>query len=332
MARKVLVTGACGFIGSNLADRLCGMGVEVIGVDNLSRPGSEHNLAFLEPRAGFTHRKVDVTDWSALSQIFSADGPFDAVYHLAAQVAVTTSYTDRISDFRINAEGSFNVIEAAKQFSPGAFCLYASTNKVYGHLIVDEPVGNNFALDPYTPYGVSKATGELYFREYGRPEIGLATCSLRQSCIYGERQFGVEDQGWVAWFTAANLLDMPVTVYGDGQQVRDLLYVSDLVDLYLIAWEKRLTGSYPVGGGRDNAINVKSALAKIEAITGKPFIAKGEGPMRAGDQPYFVADNSWAVEAGIGWQPKIGVEEGIHKLVAALTSKKEELRRIFANR
>lgn len=332
MTQKVLVTGACGFIGSNLVDRLCHQGIDVVGVDNLARDGSKHNLAFLAPKSNFTHRKVDVTDWSALAEVFREDGPFDAVYHLAAQVAVTTSYTDRISDFRINAEGSFNVIEAVKQFSPGAYCLYASTNKVYGHLIVDEPVGNQFGLDPYTPYGVSKATGELYFREYGRSEIGLTTCCLRQSCIYGERQFGVEDQGWVAWFTAANLLDMPVTIYGDGQQVRDLLYVSDLIDLYLVAWTKQLSGSYPVGGGVANAINVKAALARIEQMTGKQFVSKGEGPMRAGDQPYFVADNGWTVEAGIDWQPKVGVAEGIEKLVNSLTEKKEELRAIFARR
>lgn len=330
MTEKVLVTGSCGFIGSNLVARLCEDGIDVVGVDDLSRKGSEYSHQALASYGNFSQRKVDVSDWSALSRVFRDDGPFDAIYHLAAQVAVTTSYLDRTADFRINAQGTFNVIEGANQFSHGAYCLYASTNKVYGHLIVDEPVGMQHKMDPYTPYGVSKAVGELYFREYGRPEFGIDTCCLRQSCIYGERQYGVEDQGWVAWFTAANLLSMPVTIYGDGHQIRDLLYVTDLIDLYKLAWRNRLTGSYPVGGGIGNSISVKTALELIEATTGKKFVSRGEGPTRAGDQPFFVADNSWAEAPNLGWQPKIGIEEGVRKLVESLSSRMDHLKQIFA--
>jgi CDP-paratose 2-epimerase len=324
------VTGSCGFIGSNLVERLCSDGIKVVGVDDLCRNGSEYNLQSLSRFSNFVHHKVNVSDRNVLSDIFQKDGPFDAIYHLAAQVAVTTSYVDPGADFRVNAQGSFNVIECAHRFSPKAYCLYASTNKVYGHLIVDEPVGMQHNLDPYTPYGVSKAVGELYFREFGRDEFGLETCCLRQSCIYGDRQFGVEDQGWVAWFMAANLLGMPVTVYGDGQQVRDLLYITDLIDLYQLAWRKRLVGSYPVGGGATNAISVKAALNLIETVTGQKFASKGHGPARAGDQPYFVADNSWASDLKLGWQPQISVEVGMRRLNNSLRSRTDQLKKIFA--
>lgn len=230
---KAIVTGACGFIGTCLSLRLMEIGVEVVGIDNLSRPGSELNLGELVQHDLFSIKRVDLSHSARVHDVFSKIGEVDAVFHLAAQVAVTTSYVDRQRDFLDNAGASFNVIESVKRFTPGAYCLYASTNKVYGHIEVAEPVGLDKPLDPYTPYGVSKATGELYFREYGREEVGLKTCALRQSCIYGHHQFGVEDQGWVAWFAIANMLGFPITIYGDGRQVRDLLFVDDLVALYL---------------------------------------------------------------------------------------------------
>jgi CDP-paratose 2-epimerase len=171
----------------------------------------------------------------------------------------------------------------------------------------------------------------MYFTEYGRPEFGMATCSLRQSCIYGHQQFGVEDQGWVAWFSIANLLGRDVMVYGDGHQVRDLLFVEDLVNLYLLLWERRLTGVYPVGGGEANAISVAQGLDKIAAITGRPFKSLGHEEARPGDQPYFVADLSWVGRLGLAWSPKIGVDEGLRAMIDWQRGHLEEIRAAFAS-
>lgn len=311
---RVVITGACGFIGSCLAHRLLDLGHEVIGLDNLCRKGTEINAHELTDRGMPLHR-VDLGVGPKIMETFREIGDVDAVFHLAAQVAVTTSYRDRYRDFLDNAAGSFHVIESVKRYSGHAYCLYASTNKVYGHLKVEHPVGLEYPLDPYTPYGVSKAVGELYFSEYGREEIGLRTCSLRQSCIYGHHQFGVEDQGWVAWFTIANLFDLPITIYGDGNQVRDLLYVDDLVDLYLELWERRITGVYPVGGGPGNAISLKDCLELVPKVTGKPFADVRHAPTRPGDQPYFVADVSWLEDTPLQWRPRTGIEEGIARMV-----------------
>jgi CDP-paratose 2-epimerase len=308
--KKVIVTGACGFIGTCLTNRLLSDGVEVIGIDNLSRPGTENNLRELMPREGFTLRRIDLAHGEKTEAAFAEIGVVDAVFHLAAQVAVTTSYENPRNDFFDNAQASFNVIESVRRYTPGAYALYASTNKVYGHIEVASPVGLNHPLDPYTPYGVSKATGEMYFTEYGRPETGISTLSLRQSCIYGHHQYGVEDQGWMAWFAIANLLDLPITIYGDGKQVRDLLFVDDLIELYLTAFKKRLNGALPVGGGSSNMISLKEGLDLIASITGKPFSNLGYGPVRPGDQPYFVADLAWTESKNIDWKPKMGVREG----------------------
>ncbi len=313
--KKVIITGACGFIGTCLAKRLLARGDTVVGIDNLSRPGSELNAQELAG-AGFTLHRIDLSHCDKSAELFARLGPADAVFHLAAQVAVTSSYQDRRQDFWDNAAASFNVIEAVQRHCPGAWCYYASTNKVYGHIAVQQPVGPSFPLDPYTPYGVSKAVGEMYFTEYGRPELGLTTCSFRQSCIYGHHQFGVEDQGWMAWFAIANLLGKPITIYGDGQQVRDLLFVDDLVDLYLECWDRRYTGVHPVGGGPANAISLSQGLELIARTTGKPFCEVRREPTRPGDQPYFVADISWAERQGLRWKPAIGVEDGVARLVS----------------
>lgn len=330
--KKAIITGACGFIGSCLAKRLLSHDVEVFGIDNLSRAGTEFNSIDLQKHRGFRLSRVDLSDTSKSMNVFKKIGNVDAVFHLAAQVAVTTSYEDRMLDFSDNAKASLNVLEGVKIHSPGAYCLYASTNKVYGHITASKPVGTDFILDPYTPYGVSKATGELYFTEYGRDEIGLKTCSLRQSCIYGHSQYGVEDQGWMAWFAIANLLDRQICIYGDGKQVRDLLYVDDLIDLYLEAYQVGLTGSWPVGGGVDQSINLKQGLSMIEAYTRKPFANMQHGDIRPGDQPYFVADNSWTKKQGIGWKPKINVDTGVSRMIDWIQDHLQDIRFLLASR
>lgn len=322
---KVVVTGACGFIGSRLAHRLLERGEEVFGIDNLSRRGSEHNAGRLG-EAGMRLLRADLSSPQAADEALAEIGSADAVFHLSAQVAVTRSYQDPGLDFRDNAAATFNVIDGIRRRMPGAYCLYASTNKVYGHLAVDRPVGMGQPMLPYTPYGVSKAVGELYFTEYGRPEFGLTTCSLRQSCIYGPNQFGVEDQGWVAWFSAANLLGLEITIYGDGRQTRDLLFVEDLVDLYLLLWERRLTGVYPVGGGADNVLSVAQGIQRISEITGRPFASVRHEAERPGDQHYFVADLSWVKELDLPWSPKVGTEQGLRAMIQWQRDHLEEIR------
>lgn len=322
---RVLITGCSGFIGTCLALRLQELGVEVIGIDNFSRSGSEVNALELESRE-MRLLRLDVAAEGELFDAWAEIGEVDAVFHLAAQVAVTWSYEDPVQDFRDNAVGSFNVIEGARRFSPSAYCLYASTNKVFGNIEVLEPVGVDQPLDPYTPYGVSKAVGDLYFREYARPGLDVSTCVLRQSCIYGHHQYGVEDQGWVAWFAVANRLKLPITVFGDGRQVRDLLWVDDLVDLYLECWNKRLEGVYPVGGGKANSTDLRSVLDQIVSESGNGFTDISYRDPRLGDQPYFVADLRWLDEVGLDWRPQIGVGEGVARLVTWVADHEEFVR------
>jgi len=310
MVKKVIITGACGFIGACLSERFINSGVEVLGMDNLSRNGSEYHAGDLRGDK-FTLYRLDISDSQKVFDLFAEIGPVDAVFHLAAQVAVTTSYDKRRVDFMDNAVASFNIIEAVKRYTPDAYCIYASTNKVFGKLNTSQPVGNDFPLNPYTPYGVSKAVGEMYFTEYGRKEIGLRTCCFRQSCIYGHKQFGIEDQGWIAWFTIANILKLPITIYGDGLQIRDLLFVEDLIDLYLLALDKELTGVYTVGGGELNAINLKDSLVLIQNYSRQKFENVVNSDFRPGDQEYFVADLKWVDELKLSWKPSVSVNDGV---------------------
>ena len=260
-----MVTGGAGFIGSNLADALLGAGGTVTVFDDLSRQGSELNLAWLEARHPDRLRFVrgDVRDAAAVAEVVTGA---DVVYHLAGQTAVTTSVADPRSDFEANLLGTFNVLEAARRSPAPPIVVYASTNKVYGSLehiaLVEHATRHDFAdlssgidetqpLDPQSPYGCSKGSAELYVRDYHRL-YGLRTISFRQSCIYGPRQMGVEDQGWVAWFVRAAVRGEAITIFGDGKQVRDLLYVDDLIDAYVRAVDRIETTAgqvFNVGGG-----------------------------------------------------------------------------------
>jgi CDP-paratose 2-epimerase len=326
---SALITGACGFIGTCLSRRLCTDGTAVFGIDNLSRKGTSLNARELSKLPGFELVETDAADFDALERVFKQRGPFDFIAHLSAQVAVTKSYIDPAQDFRDNAIASFNIVECARRHSPRAYLLYASTNKVYGHVHFASPVGLSAAFNPCTPYGVSKGAGELYFLEYGRREIGLRTVSFRQSCIYGHHQFGVEDQGWLAWFAIANLLGKPVTIYGDGKQTRDLLYVDDLVELYLEALARDLRGVYPVGGGPSTALNLTTALSLIEELTGTKFKNISHAAERPGDQPYFVADPSWTAAAGLAWKPSTNVRDGLGALISWARKHLDEIRSLL---
>src|SRR5215475_14354395 len=264
-----LITGGAGFIGSNLADYYLSRGNPVTILDDFSRPGSERNLAWLRQRHGGRLQVVRADVAQAGSGLTDAVRSADVVFHLAAQVAVTTSVADPEHDFRVNAWGTFNVLEAARRSPSKPVVVYSSTNKVYGKLAdlgiverggryayesVEGGVGEDRALDPYSPYGCSKCAGDQYALDYARI-YGLKTIVFRQSCIYGPRQFGMEDQGWLAWFAIRASEGAPVTIYGDGKQVRDALFVGDLIRAYdsAVARIETTAGkAYNVGGGCEN--------------------------------------------------------------------------------
>ena len=325
---NVLVTGGCGFIGTHAAMRFSTLGHRVTLLDDLSRPGAEANLAWL--RAGYTCAfvRADVTDEAALARIVG-EGGFDLVLHLAAQTAVTTSVREPRHDFRVNLVGTFNVLEAVRRHLPRAIVLNASTNKVYGPLstlraeetatrfeIPDRPAGidERTPVDFHSPYGCSKGAAEQYALDYARI-YGLRTVSFRQSCIYGERQFGVEDQGWVAWMAIAHVLGRPITVYGNGKQVRDLLFVDDVIDAYLAAIARidDVAGTaLNLGGGAANALSILELFEHLEKLSMRP-VRHGFDARRPGDQAVFISDNGLAARQ-LGWAPRIGVAEGLGRL------------------
>ncbi len=329
MTKKYLVTGGAGFIGSNFVHRLLSRGEDVIIYDNLSRSGSRINLKWLRETFGEKVQLVqgDIRDFEKLA---TAIRGVDVVTHLAAQVAVTTSVTNPREDFEINALGTFNVVEASRLSGSNPVILYASTNKVYGGMeevrtremstryeYADHPLGipETLGLDFHSPYGCSKGTGDQYVRDYARI-YNLPTVVLRQSCIYGPRQFGVEDQGWVAWFVIAAITGRPITIYGDGKQVRDILYVEDLLNAYdlAISQAKEKPGRViNVGGGPLNTISIWHEFGPmLEELAGRKLtVSRGE--WRPGDQAVFISDIRRAGKE-LGWVPKISPREGITRL------------------
>jgi len=333
MDNHVFITGGAGFIGCNSADHFLRRGQPVTLYDNLSRRGGRSNLEWLHERHGDKLRLIeaDIRDYDRLAAAVAEAAP-DVVLHLAGQVAVTQSVVDPREDFAINALGTFNVLEAVRHQAPAAALLYASTNKVYGGMeevgivqrgqrydYADYPHGipESFPLDFHSPYGCSKGAGDQYTRDYARI-YGLRTLVLRQSCIYGRRQFGVEDQGWVAHFVIAAALGRPISIYGDGMQVRDVLYVDDLVAAYQAGIDHidELSGEVlNLGGGPDNTLAVWSEFGPLlEELAGRP-IPITYGPWRPGDQRVFVADIRRAAER-LGWRPQVNPAEGVRRLYA----------------
>jgi CDP-paratose 2-epimerase len=326
---KYLVTGGAGFIGCNAAQRWMRQGHEVVVLDDLSRRGADRNLSWLQTQGRFVFERIDIRDARALDAAVQRHRDTDVVLHLAAQVAVTTSVTEPRHDFEVNALGTFNLLESVRRYAPLAAFLYASTNKVYGglhqesvvlrdgrHAFADRPegIGEDTPLDFHSPYGCSKGAADQYVRDYARI-YGLRTVSFRQSCIYGWRQFGVEDQGWVAWFTIAAVTGQPVTIYGDGRQVRDVLFVDDLCDAYdaAVARIDRVGGQiFNLGGGPRNTLSLLELVAELQRLTGRP-LEPAFADWRPGDQPVFVADVRRAAEA-LDWQPRVGVHEGVQRL------------------
>ena len=330
MTKTYLVTGGAGFIGSNYVRQLLSRGEDVVVFDNFSRGGAPRNLEWLEKTFGrdsFRLIRGDVRDASLVAE--AARGS-DVIVHLAGQVAVTTSVVNPRDDFENNALGTFNVLEGARLSGRNPIVIYASTNKVYGGMddvqVVERggrweyenlPFGASETqpLDFHSPYGCSKGTGDQYVRDYARI-YDLPTVVYRQSCIYGPRQFGVEDQGWVAWFVIAAVMGRPIAIYGDGKQIRDLLHVDDLIRAYDLAVDKIDAAAgqvYNLGGGPANTLSVWTEFGPLlEELLGRP-IPVARGDWRPGDQRVFVADIR-KTERELGWSPQVGVEEGVRQL------------------
>ncbi|MCV0397211.1 MAG: NAD-dependent epimerase/dehydratase family protein [Rhizobiaceae bacterium] len=327
----IVVTGGSGFIGSNLAASFLSDGEEVVVLDNLSRPGVEQNLQWLKDCFGErVHACVaDTRDGPSIEPVL-ADAR--AVFHLAAQTAVTTSLADPVEDFEVNARATLNVLEGVRRAGTDIPVIFASTNKVYGSLDDLEMIeledrympaaksvrrfgiGENRKLDFCTPYGCSKGVADQYVLDYAS-SFGIPSAVMRMSCIYGPRQFGTEDQGWVAHFLIRALAGESITVFGNGKQVRDILHVDDAVAAYRAVYRSMKPGQavrYNLGGGVGNAVSLRMVLARIAELLGRKPVVEHEG-WRCGDQEYFVADTRRLTRA-TGWRPSIGWHEGLETL------------------
>jgi len=342
MPKHYLITGGAGFIGSNYAARLLARGERVTIYDNMRRSGAELNLRWLRENYGDSSFNLVVGDVRDAELIQQEAQSADVIIHLAGQVAVTMSVLNPRDDFDSNAIGTFNVLEAARLSKRNPIVIYASTNKVYGgmedvHVVEEEtryryadlPYGipESHPLDFHSPYGCSKGCGDQYVRDYHRI-YGLPTVVMRQSCIYGPRQFGVEDQGWVAWFVIAAITGKPITIYGNGKQVRDVLFVEDLLDVYDAAQEhiEHAAGQiYNIGGGIKNTMSVWLEFRPIlEKLVGHRVEAQF-GAWRPGDQRIYISDIRKA-QFELNWQPAVGVEEGLHRLAAWVLANKQLFR------
>jgi CDP-paratose 2-epimerase len=345
---KALVTGGCGFLGSNIAAALLERGEEVVVVDALLRTGGEANKRWLEGQTKgrqlhFHH--LDLADEAAVLGVFQKHGPFDFICHLGGQVAMTTSLADPRRDLRTNVLGSFNILEAARAHAPDALLAYSSTNKVYGdlrHLTYLEgptrytvegfPQGfdETLPLDFASPYGCSKGAADQYMRDWFR-NYGLRTVVFRHSSIYGGRQFSTFDQGWIGWFCQKALEQAqalrqgravePFTIQGTGKQVRDVLHAQDLIALYLRAFECRgqVAGQiFNIGGGMDNSLSLLELFARLEQKLALPAPLQFRRlERRQSDQDFFVADVSLAGRL-LGWSPRVSADEGLDRMLGWL--------------
>jgi CDP-paratose 2-epimerase len=327
--KRILITGGAGFVGCNAARFFRARNWAVTVLDNLSRQGTENNLQWLRDNTSFEFERVDIRDRASVDRVVS-EQRYDAVLHLAAQVAVTTSVTDPGSDFAINAMGTFHVLDAVRRFCPEAVFINASTNKVYGKIAGAEyelrdgryaytnrpfGIGEAEPLDFLSPYGCSKGAADQYALDFARIYQIPAT-SFRQSCIYGPRQFGVEDQGWVAWFAIAALLKRDITIFGDGRQVRDVLHVEDLVRAYEAAVrspDKVAAQAFNVGGGPGSILSLLDLIQMLEEHL-KRRIPLLWDEWRPGDQRVYVSDIR-RLETVLGWKPEIDAETGIAQLI-----------------
>lgn len=341
--RRTLITGGAGFVGSNLAHRLLSSGERVVIFDKLSRPGVEKNLEWLTTTHGDL-LDVEIADVRDAARLQSAARDAAAVFHFAAQVAVTSSIDDPIEDFEINARGTLNLLEALRATPAPPPLLFTSTNKVYGALartevfkrgaryVADDTqletggVSEDRSLDFCSPYGCSKGAADQYVLDYAHT-YRLPCAVFRMSCIYGPRQFGNEDQGWVAHFIIQTLARRPITIYGDGLQVRDVLFIDDLVDALLLA-QQHMGGiageAFNIGGGPKNTVSLLELLDLIRELNAGECTIRFE-PWRAADQRYYVSNTS-KFRGATGWEPHVAVREGVRRLYQWLVSQADASR------
>jgi CDP-paratose 2-epimerase len=336
---KILITGGCGFVGANLAAEALHRGESLVVIDNLSRAGSEKNLRWLESIGAFRFMRLDIRNSEGVTEVVTHERP-DVVFHMAGQVAMSSSIQDPRMDFETNTMGTMNLLEAVRLGAPDAIILYSSTNKVYGDLeqytyresqtryICEEyPIGfdESLPLSFHSPYGCSKGAADQYLLDYSRI-YGLRTAVFRHSSMYGERQYATYDQGWVGWFCSLaqkiqkGTLTEPFTISGSGKQVRDLLFADDVVALYFRAVEQieRLRGTaFNIGGGIQNSLSLLELFGKLEdeLHIDMPFQSL---PWRASDQKVFVAKND-LIRARIGWSPTTASSEGIRRMLGWLS-------------
>ena len=346
---QMFVTGGAGFIGANVARYYLDRGWRVVVYDNLARPGCIENIQWLRAHRGEGELRVLVGDVRMPDETCRRElEQSDVLCHLAAQVAVTTSLKDPAYDFGVNALGTFRFLEMVRQSEEKTpLVLYASTNKVYGGLggrcvrhdgegyqDVQYPDGvdERQPLDFHSPYGCSKGAADQYVRDYARV-YGIPAVVFRQSCIYGYRQFGLEDQGWVAWFVIAAMLGRPITVYGDGHQVRDVLFIEDLVRCYdqAIANEDAVSGRiFNVGGGPGNAVSLRAVLEHIRERLA-PELDVTYADWREGDQAVYVSNVEQAARE-LAWRPQVGWEDGVDRLIEWAQRERTMLERLFPAR
>lgn len=330
MKKKALITGGAGFIGINLAEKLLKKGWKLSIFDNLSREGSNKNLDWLQNNYKLPKLKVYIKDIRDEGALREAVKGVDVIFHLAAQTALTTSIKNPREDFGVNAQGTLNVLEVARVSRKKPLVLYSSTNKVYGGMEdikfiegkarysykdFPEGIAEDFPLDFHSPYGCSKGAADQYTRDYYRV-FGLPTVVFRQSCIYGPHQMGIEDQGWLAHFVISAIFGRPITIYGDGKQVRDVLYIDDLIDAFLKAVYKinKAAGQvYNIGGGNENSLSLCEFINLLEKKLGVKMRTK-YADWRQGDQKVFISDNR-KLKKDLNWRPKTLYEKGVERLI-----------------
>lgn len=332
---KLLITGGCGFLGSNLASDALARGDELVVFDNLYRNGSRENLNWLQTQGKFTFEHGDIRNQNDITRIIQSFKP-DAIFHLAGQVAMTTSIANPRMDFEVNVMGTHNLLEAVRQHAPDATVVYSSTNKVYGDLeqytyfeaetryqCIEHPKGFNeqTQLDFHSPYGCSKGAADQYMLDYARI-FGLKTVVFRHSSMYGGRQFATYDQGWVGWFcqktleTSKGVLKEPFTISGTGKQVRDVLHADDMKRLYMAAVnhiDNAKGHAFNVGGGIENSLSLVELFVLLEKIASVK-LSYTKLPVRESDQRVFVSDLAKAKQL-LNWQPIVSAPEGVARMV-----------------
>ena len=338
---KLLITGGCGFLGSNLASDAIARGNDLVVFDNLYRNGSRDNLTWLQAQGKFTFEHGDIRNQNDITRVIQAFRP-DAIFHLAGQVAMTTSIANPRMDFEVNVMGTCNLLEAVRQHAPNATVVYSSTNKVYGDLeqytyietdarykCVEHPNGFNeqAQLSFHSPYGCSKGAADQYILDYARI-FDLKTVVFRHSSMYGGRQFATYDQGWVGWFcqkaieVKAGVLNEPFTISGTGKQVRDVLHADDMKRLYIAAIshiDEARGQAFNIGGGVENSLSLLELFSMLEQLLNVKLDYK-RLPVRESDQRVFVADNA-KVKRFLNWQPQIPVDNGIKKMIEWISNK-----------